>query len=56
MAAGDESAVAARLRAYRDAGVTDLGARVVPIGDDPVTRAASARRTRDFLASVIPTF
>jgi F420-dependent oxidoreductase-like protein len=56
MAAGDESAVAARLRAYRDAGVTDLGARVVPIGDDLVTRAASARRTRDFLASLIPEF
>ncbi len=34
MAAGDESTVLARLRRYRDAGVTDLAARVVPLGDD----------------------
>ncbi len=34
MAAGDEATVLARLRRYRDAGVTDLAARVVPLGDD----------------------
>ena len=34
MAAGDESTVLARLRRYRDAGVTDLAVRVVPLGDD----------------------
>lgn len=52
MAAGDESAVLARLRAYRDAGVTDLAARIIPVGTDPAARDASRRRTRDFLASL----
>jgi len=54
MAAGDEGAVLARLRRYRDAGVTDLAARIVPLGPDPAARIASARRTRDFLASICP--
>jgi F420-dependent oxidoreductase-like protein len=54
MAAGDEDAVLARLRSYRDAGVTDLAARIIPLGTDPTSRIASARRTRDFLASVCP--
>ncbi|OBI72782.1 TIGR03564 family F420-dependent LLM class oxidoreductase [Mycobacterium asiaticum] len=54
MAAGDEAAVLARLRRYRDAGVTDLAARVVPLGDDVPARAQSRRRTQEFLASVIP--
>ena len=49
MAAGEESAVLARLRRYRDAGVTDLAARVVPVGADA---QASARRTWNFLASL----
>ena len=49
MAAGDENAVLARLRRYRDAGVTDLAARIVPIGADP---QESARRSWDFLASL----
>ncbi|HEY7053673.1 MAG TPA: TIGR03564 family F420-dependent LLM class oxidoreductase [Mycobacterium sp.] len=52
MAAGDEAAVLARLQRYRDAGVTDLAARVIALGADPTQRAASMRRTRDFLASV----
>ena len=39
MAAGSESTVADRLRRYRDAGVTDLAARVVPLGARP--RSAS---------------
>ena len=52
MAAGDEAAVLARLCGYRDAGVTDLAARIIPLGSDPTARASSARRTRDFLASI----
>jgi F420-dependent oxidoreductase-like protein len=52
MAAGDESTVLARLRRYRDAGVTDLAARVVPLGDDAQTRSESRRRTQQFLASI----
>lgn len=54
MAAGDESAVLARLHRYRDAGVTDLAARVVPLGDDVATRTASRERTQKFLASLGP--
>jgi F420-dependent oxidoreductase-like protein len=52
MAAGDESTVLARLQRYRDAGVTDLAARVVPLGDDAQTRKKSRQRTQDFLASL----
>ena len=56
MAAGDESAVLARLRRYRDAGVTDLAVRVVPLGDDAGRRSASRRRTQEFVASLISEF
>lgn len=52
MAAGDEAAVAARLRRYRDAGVTDLAARVVPLGADEAARRESRRRTQEFVASL----
>ena len=52
MAAGDESTVRARLQGYRDAGVTDLAARVVPLGDDAQTRTKSRQRTQEFLASL----
>ncbi|KUH67722.1 LLM class F420-dependent oxidoreductase [Mycolicibacterium novocastrense] len=52
MAVGDEATVAARLRRYRDAGVTDLAARVVPLGDDAAQRQASRRRTQEFVASL----
>jgi alkanesulfonate monooxygenase SsuD/methylene tetrahydromethanopterin reductase-like flavin-dependent oxidoreductase (luciferase family) len=52
MAAGDESAVLARLRGYRDAGVTDLAARVVPLGGDAQARKESRQRTQEFLASL----
>ena len=48
MAAGDESAVLARLRRYRDAGVTDLAVRVVPLGqdaDEHVARRGAALRS-----------
>lgn len=54
MAAGDESAVLARLRRYRDAGVTDLAARVVPLGDDATSRLKSRQRTQEFLATMSP--
>jgi F420-dependent oxidoreductase-like protein len=54
MAAGDESTIVARLQRYRDAGVTDLAARVVPYGDDPAERLESRRRTQALLASLTP--
>jgi F420-dependent oxidoreductase-like protein len=46
---GDEAAVERRLRAYADAGVTDLAATVFGVGPD---RAASTQRTHDLLASL----
>ncbi|MGB7505237.1 MAG: LLM class F420-dependent oxidoreductase, partial [Mycobacterium sp.] len=52
MAVGDEAAVLARLRRYRDAGVTDLAARIVPLGTDVDARVSSRRRTQEFLASL----
>jgi alkanesulfonate monooxygenase SsuD/methylene tetrahydromethanopterin reductase-like flavin-dependent oxidoreductase (luciferase family) len=54
MAVGDESAIAERLRSYRDAGVTDLAARIVPLGDDAEARTESKRRTQDLLATLTP--
>lgn len=54
MAAGDERAILARLSRYRDAGVTDLAARIVPLGKDVGGRADSRRRTQDFLSSLCP--
>jgi F420-dependent oxidoreductase-like protein len=51
-AAGDEAAVLARLRSFRDAGTTDLAARVLPFGTDRAARVASRERTEHFLASV----
>lgn len=54
MAAGDESTILARLCRYRDAGVTDLAARIVPLGKDAGERAESRRRTQEFLSSVCP--
>jgi F420-dependent oxidoreductase-like protein len=54
LAAGDESAVLRRLRDFRDAGVTDLAARVLPFGRDRAARIASRRRTLAFLASLCP--
>jgi F420-dependent oxidoreductase-like protein len=52
MAAGDEAAVLTRLRRYRDAGVTDLAARIVPLGAGAAARKTSQRRTGEFLASI----
>ncbi|BBY14933.1 TIGR03564 family F420-dependent LLM class oxidoreductase [Mycolicibacterium litorale] len=56
MAAGDEAAVANRLRRYRDAGVTDLAVRVIPLGDDAATRRKSRQRTQEFVASLCADF
>jgi F420-dependent oxidoreductase-like protein len=56
MAAGDESTVLRRLQSYRDAGVTDLAVRVVPLGQDAHERSASRRRTQEFVASLVPEF
>jgi F420-dependent oxidoreductase-like protein len=54
MAAGDEQAVLARLRRYRDAGVTDLAIRIVPLGADASARTESRTRTQKFIASLCP--
>ena len=56
MAAGDESTILARLRRYRDAGVTDLAVRVVPLGQDAGERNASRRHTQEFVASLVSEF
>jgi F420-dependent oxidoreductase-like protein len=56
MAAGAEATVLARLRSYRDAGVTDLALRVVPLGRDAAARRASRERTQAFVAAHIGDF
>ncbi len=53
-AAGDESAVVDRLRSFRDAGVTDLSVRVLPLGSDRNARIESRDRTLAFLSSLCP--
>ena len=52
MAAGGESSVEKRLRAFLDAGATDISVRVVPIGDTREERLASSDRTRQLIASL----
>jgi F420-dependent oxidoreductase-like protein len=54
LAAGDESDVIARLRRFRDAGATDISARIVPFGRDRAERIESRRRTEAFLARLGP--
>ena len=54
LAAGDESAVIDRLRAFRDAGVTDLAVRVLPFGLNREARIESLKRTLAFAASLCP--
>jgi F420-dependent oxidoreductase-like protein len=56
MAAGGEAAILARIRRYRDAGVTDLAVRVVPLGDDADARSRSRSRTQEFVASLVSEF
>lgn len=52
LAAGDETAVVERLRRFRDAGVTDLAVRVLPLGHDRDSRITSKQRTEAFAASL----
>jgi len=52
LAAGDEAAVTARLRRFRDAGATDLSFRILPLGPDRDARIASRRRTEAFLTTL----
>ena len=54
LAAGDESAVLDRLRAFRDAGATDLAVRVLPFGLHRDARIESRNRTLAFAASLCP--
>jgi F420-dependent oxidoreductase-like protein len=54
LAAGDEAAVVARLRSFRDAGVTDLAVRPVALGPDRASRIESRMRTLEFMASLCP--
>ena len=54
LAAGDEDAIAERMRSFREAGVTDLSLRVLPIGADRDARIASRDRTIAFLSSLGP--
>lgn len=54
LAAGDEKAVLDRLHAFRDAGVTDLAVRVLPVGPHREARIESLRRTLAFAASLCP--
>jgi F420-dependent oxidoreductase-like protein len=55
LVAGDEATMEKRLRDFASAGLTDLNARVVALGNGREELIASADRTRAFLASVAPT-
>lgn len=52
LAAGSEDAIRRRLQAFADAGATDVSLRVVPIGESREEKLTSARRTREFVASL----
>jgi alkanesulfonate monooxygenase SsuD/methylene tetrahydromethanopterin reductase-like flavin-dependent oxidoreductase (luciferase family) len=52
LAAGSEAAVEKRLRAFADAGATDISVRVVPIGENRDELIASLHRTRALLVSL----
>ena len=52
LAAGSESSIEKRLRAFGDAGVTDVSVRVVPIGDTRDELIASSKRTRAYLSAL----
>jgi len=52
LAAGDEAAVLSRIHSFRDAGVTDLSFRVLPMGSDRESRIESRDRTIAFVASL----
>jgi 5,10-methylenetetrahydromethanopterin reductase len=55
LAAGSDTAIEKRLRAFADAGATEVSIRVVPLGADRDERLASLRRTRDLLSSLATT-
>lgn len=55
-AAGDEEMIAERFRRFRDAGVTDLSVRLLPIGDNRDELVASKRRTREMIAGLAAEF
>jgi hypothetical protein len=48
--------IAARFRRFRDAGVTDLSVRLLPIGDNRDELVASKRRTREMIAGLAAEF
>lgn len=52
VAAGDEAAIRTRFRQFADAGVTDLCARILPIGTSRDELIASKRRTRQVVAEL----
>jgi len=52
LAAGDESVIVARMRAFRDAGATDFAVRVLAYGRDRESRVESRRRTLEFVSSL----
>lgn len=52
LAAGSEAAIEKRLRAFADAGATDISVRVVTIGDTRDEKLDSLRRTRELLAAL----
>jgi F420-dependent oxidoreductase-like protein len=52
LAAGDESAVVARLQSFLDAGATDVSVRVLPMGPDREARIESRNRTEAFLSTL----
>lgn len=56
LAAGDESMVRARLASFRDAGVTDVSVRVLPIGANRDELLESSRRTRELVATLAAEF
>jgi F420-dependent oxidoreductase-like protein len=53
LAAGTEAAVEKRLRAFGEAGATDISVRVVPIGDNRDERLASSLRTKELVGSLV---
>lgn len=52
LAAGDESVIVARMRAFRDAGATDFAVRILAYGRDREARIESRRRTLALVSSL----
>ena len=49
---GDEASILAGFKRYRDAGVTDLSMRLLPIGNNRDELVASKYRTREVVAEL----